>query len=116
MVKFAGFLKRIKKFAGIGLNVLDKVNDVYKNIKPIINPLISTLPGGEYINKGLDFGSKVIDKVAPYQNVFLDSSERSKIKPYVADLKRAGGTIANAAVDAYYSNLENDGLFGKPVN
>ncbi len=103
MVKFAGFLKRIKKFAGIGLNVLDKVNDVYKNIKPIINPLISTLPGGDYINKGLDFGSKVIDKVAPYQDLLIKDKDKPKIRPYIEK-----GT--NAALDIGYS------LFDKPVN
>ena len=106
MVKFAGFLKRIKKFAGIGLNVLDKVNDVYKNIKPVINPLISTLPGGEYINKGLDFGSKVIDKVAPYQDLLINDKDKQKIKPYIAK----GTNAVNNALDVGYS------LFDKPVN
>ena len=33
MGKFAGFLKRAKKIAGIGMNVLNSFNDIYKGIK-----------------------------------------------------------------------------------
>ena len=110
MVKFAGFLKRLKKIAGYGANVLSGINDVYKNTKPFINSVVSALPGGAVINKGLDIASNVIDKALPYANSFLDASERSKAIKYADEIKRSGGNIANKLLDTHYS------LFDEPVN
>ena len=71
MGKFAGFLKRAKKIAGIGMNVLNSFNDIYKGIKPFAEPIVGALPFGNYINKGLDAASTVIDKVQPFTNIVL---------------------------------------------
>ena len=63
MGKFAGFLKRAKKIAGIALNVANAINNIYKGVKPFVEPIVSAVPFGNYINKGLDAASNVIDKV-----------------------------------------------------
>ena len=138
MVKFAGFLKRMKKIAGIGMNVLSKVNDVYKEMKPIAKSVISTLPGGGYINQGLDFVSEAVDKVAPITNAWIDASDRAKISQYTDKSKRLIGDIGNRLVNSYFDvqvgkqslntsvgnqqqkqkeDEEKKGLiFGKPIN
>ena len=36
------------------------------------------VPYGNYINKGLDFGSEMIDKAKPLKNVLLDNEEDRK--------------------------------------
>ena len=51
MGKFAGFLKRVKKIAGIGSGILGGINDVYKSIKPLVNTAVGFLPGGSFINQ-----------------------------------------------------------------
>ena len=110
MGKFAGFLKRLKKIAGYGGAILGGINDLYKNTKPFVNSVVSALPGGGYINQGLDFASKVVDKAVPYTNAFLDASERSKAIKYSDEIKRSGGNVANKLIDKHYS------LFDEPVN
>ena len=112
MVKFAGFLKRMKKIAGIGMNVLSKVNDVYKEIKPIAKSVISALPGGGYINQGLDFVSGAVDKVAPITNAWIDASDRAKISQYTDKSKRLVGDITNRLVNSYFD--VQDALSNKP--
>ena len=44
MGKFAGFVKRAKIIAGIGMNVLNSFNDIYKGIKPFAEPIVGALP------------------------------------------------------------------------
>ena len=112
MVKFAGFLKRMKKIAGIGMNVLSKVNDVYKEIKPIAKSVISALPGGGYINQGLDFVSGAVDKVAPITNAWIDASDRAKISQYTDKSKRLIGDVSNRLVNSYFD--VQDALSNKP--
>ena len=112
MVKFAGFLKRMKKIAGIGMNVLSKVNDVYKEIKPIAKSVISALPGGGYINQGLDFVSGAVDKVAPITNAWIDASDRAKISQYTDKSKRLIGDVSNRLVNSYFD--VQDALLNKP--
>ena len=59
MGKFAGFLKCVKKkLAEYGGNVLSSLNDIYKGIKPFVEPILGAVPYGNYINKGLDIWSK----------------------------------------------------------
>ncbi len=112
MVKFAGFLKRMKKIAGVGMNVLSKVNDVYKEIKPIAKSVISALPGGGYINQGLDFVSGAVDKVAPITNAWIDASDRAKISQYTDKSKRLIGDVSNRLVNSYFD--VQDALSNKP--
>ena len=114
MVKFAGFLKRMKKIAGIGMNVLSKVNDVYKEIKPIAKSVISALPGGGYINQGLDFVSGAVDKVAPITNAWIDASDRAKISQYTDKSKRLIGDVSNRLVNSYFD--VQDTLSNKQVD
>ena len=76
MGKFAGFLKRAKKIVGIGMNVLNSFNDIYKGIKPFAEPIVGALPFGNYINKGLDAASTVIDKVQPFTNRWLNDKDK----------------------------------------
>ena len=101
MGKFAGFLKRAKKIAGFRLGALSKINDIYKGIKPYVSDIIDIVPYvsdiidivpyGNYVNKGLDIGSKIIDKTKPLKNVLLDNEEdkkkskelNKKVKKYV---------------------------------
>ena len=45
MGKYAGFLKRMKKIAGYGMNLLSGLNDIYKGVKPMAENVISSLPG-----------------------------------------------------------------------
>ena len=49
MGKFAGFLKRIKKVAGLGSAVLNGLNNAYKAVKPVADTLINLVPCGNYI-------------------------------------------------------------------
>ena len=63
MGKFAGFLKRVKKIAGIGSGILGGINDMYKSVKPLVNTAVGFLPGGSFINQGLDIASNVVDKI-----------------------------------------------------
>ena len=63
MVKFAGFLEFVKKITGIRMNVLNAVNDIFKGIKPFVEPIIGAIPSGSVINKALDVGSNIVDKV-----------------------------------------------------
>ena len=51
MGKFAGFLKRMKKVAGFGLDALNRVNNIYKSVKPFVSDVIDAVPFGNYINK-----------------------------------------------------------------
>ena len=110
MGKFAGFLKRLKKIAGYGGAILGGINDLYKNTKPFVNSVVSALPGGAIINKGLDIASNIIDKAVPYTNAFLDASERSKAIKYSDEIKKSGGNVAYKLLDVHYS------LFDEPVN
>ena len=76
MGKFAGFLKRAKRIAGIGMNVLNSFNDVYEGVKPLVEPIVGALPFGGYINKGLDVASTVIDKVQPFTNRWINDKDK----------------------------------------
>ena len=84
------------------MNVLSKINDVYKEIKPIAKSVISALPGGGYINQGLDFVSGAVDKVAPITNAWIDASDRAKISQYTDKTKRLIGDVGNRLVNSYF--------------
>ena len=94
------------------MNVLSKVNDVYKEIKPIAKSVISALPGGGYINQGLDFVSGAVDKVAPITNAWIDASDRAKISQYTDKSKRLIGDVSNRLVNSYFD--VQDALSNKP--
>ena len=95
------------------MNVLSKINDVYKEIKPIAKSVISALPGGGYINQGLDFVSGAVDKVAPITNAWIDASDRAKISQYTDKSKRLIGDVGNRLVNSYFD--VQDALSNKQV-
>ena len=130
MGKFAGFLKSAKKIAGFGMNVLDKVNNIYKGVKPFIDPLVEAVPYGNYINKGLNIGSKFIDKVKPITDNFLNDTDRKQVKKISDNIERYGGNIAQKALNNYLDEQDNifdnrgdyslndygDSIFSSPLN
>ena len=64
MVKSAGFLKRLKNFGekvGKGLKWVN--TNLIKPNKEKIDELLDFVPYGNYIKKGVDFGSKIVDKI-----------------------------------------------------
>ncbi|KAL7712457.1 hypothetical protein QTN25_009892 [Entamoeba marina] len=63
-----GILKRLKKFGKTVGNVLADLNDnIYKPLKPAIEGAINSIPLGGYINKGLEYGSNMLDTYVPYK-------------------------------------------------
>jgi hypothetical protein len=130
MGKFAGFLKRAKKIAGFGAGVLTGINDIYKGIKPFADTVISTLPGGNIINKGLSIGSKLIDKVQPYAKNWINEEDKDKLEKINNNVKRYGGKVTQYTLNKYldeqddlYNNKGNmslgeygNSIFGNPLN
>ena len=122
MGKFAGFLKRMKKITGFGTNVLSSINDIYKGVKPFVEPLIDMVPYGNYINKGLNVGSKFIDNIKPITSIWLNDDDKDKLKNIDKNIKRYGGTVAQNLLNNYLDYQDNrlneykDSLFGKPLN
>ena len=111
MGKFAGFLKRVKKVAGMGSAVLNGLNSVYKAVKPFSEDIIGALPFGSYINKCLDVGSKLIDKVNPIAQGWLKDEDKEQAKKISDNIKRHGGDIAQKALNNYLD--EQDELFNR---
>ena len=108
MGKFAGFLKRLKKVAGLGSSILSGINDVYKGIKPYADTFISSVvPGGEYINKGLNMASGWIDNVKPYaQKYLIDETNKEQLENLEKNIKRYGGNITQRALNNYLDEQE----------
>ena len=40
MGKFAGFLKRAKRLAGIGSGIMGTINNSYKSVKPAVDTVV----------------------------------------------------------------------------
>ena len=122
MGKFAGFLKRVKKIAGFGTNVLNSINNIYKGVKPFVEPLIDMVPYGNYINTGLNIGSNVIDKIKPITSNWLNDDDKKKLKDIDKNIKRYGGDVTQKLLNNYLDYQDNrlgeykDSLFGKPLN
>ena len=136
MGKFAGFLKRVKKIAGMGSAVLNGLNNVYKSVKPAADTLIGLVPGGNYISTGLNWASKAIDKINPIaQKYLVDEDNKEQLENLSSNIKRHAGNVAKKAIDTYtdmqneiYNNKGNlslkdygikkgsNMLFGKPLN
>ena len=130
MGKFAGFLKRAKKIAGFGAGLLGGLNDIYKGIKPFAETVIGALPGGHYINKALDVGSNIIDKVQPYAKNWINEEDKDKLEKINNNVKRYGGKVTQYTLNKYldeqdelYNNKGNmtlgdygSSIFGNPLN
>ncbi|KAL7712642.1 hypothetical protein QTN25_009739 [Entamoeba marina] len=79
----AGILKRLKKFGKTVGNVLADVNDnIYKPLKPAIEGAINTIPMGEYINRGLEYGSNILDTYVPYKQDDEDYDNHNDFRRY----------------------------------
>ena len=114
MGKFAGFLKRAKKLAGYGAGLLGGINDIYKGIKPFADSVIGTLPFGGVINKGLNIGSKIIDKVQPITKNWIEDDDKEKIQGINDNIKRYGGDLTQKVLNNYLD--EQDEIFNKKGN
>ena len=101
MGKFAGFLKRAKKIAGIGMNVLDAVNNIYKGVNPFVEPIVSAIPYGSAINTGLNVASNVIDKIQPFTNRWLTDKDKNTSNRIANGVQKIGGTVAQGLVNKY---------------
>ena len=117
MGKFAGFLKRIKRVAGVASNVLSK------STKPIVQGVVNALPGGGYINQELDFGSNVIDKITPMTNKWIEASDRTKINKYTDKAKKLGGDVMFKLTNEYtkaqqerMQDFDEKKSFDNPIN
>ena len=111
MGKFAGFLKHMKKIADIGSGILGGINDIYKGIKPLVNTSVGFLPGGSFINQGLDIASNVVDKIQPYTKNWINESDHNRIQSINDNIKRVGGNVAKSLLDKYHESI-----FGKSLN
>ena len=111
MGKFAGFLKQAKKIVGIGSGILGVINDMYKSIKPLVNTAVGFLPGGSFINQGLDIASNVVDKIQPITKNWINESDRNRIQAINDNVKRVGGNVAKSLLDKY-----QESIFGTPLN
>ena len=132
MGKFAGFLKRIKKVAGLGSAVLNGLNNAYKVVKPVADTLINLVPGGNYITTGLNCASKTIDTINQIaQKYLIDENNKEKLENLSNNIKRHAGNVAQKTLntdtdmqDELYKNkgnftlkdYGNKMLFGKPLN
>ena len=121
MGKFAGFLKRMKKVAGFGLDALNRVNNIYKSVKPFVSDVIDAVPFGNYINKGLDIGSKVLDKVTPLSSKLLTPEESKKSKKLSNKFEKFAGKGVQFGLNKFLDTQENggtslSGLFGNTLN
>ena len=106
MGKFAGFLKRAKKIAGIGMNVLNSFNDIYKGIKPFAEPIIDALPFGGTINKGLNIASNVIDKIHPYTNRWLSDKDKINSSRISNGVQKIAGKATQGLLNNYLDTQE----------
>ena len=119
MGKFAGFLKRAKKIAGIGMNVLNSFNDIYKGIKPFAEPIVGALPFGNYINKGLDAASTVIDKVQPFTNRWLNDKDKLNSSRIANGIQKFAGKATQGLLNNYLDTQDTknrENIFGDILN
>ena len=97
----------MKKAAGYGMSLLSGLNDIYKGIKPVAENVISALPGGSFINQGLNWGSKMLDFAQPYaQKYLVDDDNKKDLEQFEQNVKSHGGDIAQKALNNYLDTQE----------
>ena len=135
MGKFAGFLKRAKRLAGIGSGILGTINNLYKSVKPAVDTVVGLLPGGGFINTVLSGASKGIDMIQPYTNKWIKDSDQKTFNSMNKTAETMGNFImssplgiadrvANRILDktSPESGMNSNGtpssnsIFGKPLN
>ena len=128
MAKFAGFLKRLKNFAGAvgtasGLSQwrskvvnglvkgIGKVNDVYKAVKPYAKPIVDALlnfvPGGTAIGAvaelGFDKASSTVDELQRINK--LDKNTFLPLTPSDPFYKHNKDILNRRPIVGRYSNV-----------
>ena len=92
-------MKRLKKIGCLGLSVLNKINDIYKGIKQVVQDVVNLLKGGGYINKGIEFCSNILDNAKSLTNElsnrWVDESECENINQYIDKSKYLIGGIGS---------------------
>ena len=90
MVKFAGFLKRLKQAKDIAKNVIGTMKQFYDKARPFINEVFKLIPDkyvgiADSINSAVDTGLSVADRIRqldPFDSLQQNGTKPSpKIKP-----------------------------------
>ena len=118
MGKFAGFLKRAKRLAGIGSGIVGTINNLYKSVKPAIDTVVGFLPGGGVINQVLDKCSKIVDKVQDYTNNWITNTDRKTLNSMNKTANKIGSFLNSRPLEfAANKILDNqESIFGNPLN
>ncbi len=141
MGKFAGFLKRAKRLAGIGAGILGTVNNLYKSVMTPVTSLVDLLPGGKVINTVLKAGSNKVDKWQENTKDWITKNDRATFNSMNKTAKQIGGfinklvpwdTVGNFVADKVNSTDGNNSstlgnvsstignvassIFGEPLN
>ena len=121
MGKFAGFLKRAKRLAGIGSGIVGTINNLYKSVKPAVDTVVSFLPGGGVINQVLDKGSKVVDRIQDFTKDWVTDTDRKTLNSMNKTAGKVGnflnsGPLEFAANKILDNQNTNDSIFGSPLN
>ena len=121
MGKFAGFLKRAKRLAGIGSGILGTVNNLYKSVKPAVDTVVGFLPGGGVINQVLSGASKAVDMIQPYTNNWITDHDRKTLNSMNKTANKIGSFLNTGPLEfAANKILDNQdsikSIFGEPLN
>ena len=120
MGKFAGFLKRAKRLAGIGSGILGTVNNLYKSVKPAVDTVVGLLPGGSVINSVLSGASKGIDMIQPITNKWLKDRDQKTFNSMNRTAEKVGGFLNSGPLEFVANKvLDNQdsirSIFGNPL-
>ena len=119
MGKFAGFLKRAKRLAGIGSGIVGTMNNLYKSVKPAVDTVVGFLPGGGVINQVLSGASKAVDMIQPYTNNWLNNSDKRTLKSMNGTAEKIGGFLNSGPLEFAANKIldrQQGPIFGEPVN
>ena len=117
MGKFAGFLKRAKRLAGIGSGIVGTINNLYKSVKPAVDTVVGLLPGGGVINQVLDKGSKIVDKVQDYTNNWITNTDRKTLNSMNKTANKIGSFLNSGPLEFAANKIldSQDSIFGNPL-
>ena len=119
MGKFAGFLKRAKRLAGIGSGIVGTINNLYKSVKPAVDTVVSFLPGGGVINQVLDKGSKVVDRIQDFTKDWVTDTDRKTLNSMNKTANKVGNFLNSGPLEFAANKIldsQNSSLFGEPLN
>ena len=108
MSKFAGFLKRIKQAATIPMKIVRGINNIYKKIRPYVNPIIDAVPFGGLFNLAMDGSSKIMDITTKP----LDKIQQSQEQKRYYDIRNGIKGILNE----FKPNVINQGVIRSTNN